>query len=67
MVDYLSRLEQTVHNDESTSTNENFLNEQLLTVAPQLITPWYADIVNYLTCVIISFDFNFHQKNSIPF
>ncbi|KAH9734758.1 hypothetical protein KPL71_017490 [Citrus sinensis] len=43
VADHLSRL---IHNEDELPLHENFPDEQLLQVGT--ITPWYADIVNYL-------------------
>ena len=28
-------------------------------------TPWYADIVNYLACGVMTFEFNYQQRRKL--
>ncbi|PIN00194.1 DNA-directed DNA polymerase [Handroanthus impetiginosus] len=55
IADHLSRLESNAKTDEPNLINNNFPDEQLLAIVASDV-PWYADIVNYLTCGIIPFD-----------
>ncbi|PIN03721.1 DNA-directed DNA polymerase [Handroanthus impetiginosus] len=61
IADHLSRLESPAKIDEPNLINDNFSDEQLLAIVASDV-PWYADIVNYLTCGIIPFDLNTQQK-----
>ncbi|PIM97487.1 DNA-directed DNA polymerase [Handroanthus impetiginosus] len=61
IADHLSRLESPTKTDESNLINDNFSDEQLLAILASYV-PWYADIVNYLTCGIIPFDLSTQQK-----
>ncbi|PIN19344.1 DNA-directed DNA polymerase [Handroanthus impetiginosus] len=66
IADHLSRLESPAKTDEPNLINDNFPDEQLVaTVASDV--PWYADIVNYLTCGIIPFDLSAQQKKKFLF
>ena len=55
IVDHLSRLEKTA--EKETKIVENFPDEQLFLLSIQ--TPWYADIGNYLSCGVMSFEFSY--------
>ncbi|PIN14790.1 DNA-directed DNA polymerase [Handroanthus impetiginosus] len=66
IADHLSRLESPAKIDESNLINDNFSDEQLLAIVASDV-PWYADIVNYLTCGIIPFDLSAQQKKKILF
>ena len=46
-----------------TKIEEIFPNEQLFQVSVQV--PWYADIVNYLACVIMPIEFSYQQKRKL--
>ena len=46
-----------------TKIEEIFPNEQLFQVSVQV--PWYADIVNYLACVIMPIEFSCQQKRKL--
>ena len=60
IADHLSRLEKTTEEEKGGELAENFLDEQLFLLSVQ--TPWYADIVNYLACGLMSYEFNSQQK-----
>ncbi|PIN10158.1 DNA-directed DNA polymerase [Handroanthus impetiginosus] len=66
IADHLSRLEFPVKTDEPNLINDNFPDEQLLAIVASNV-PWYADIVNYLTCGIIPFDLSTQQKKKFLF
>ena len=57
IVDHLSRMEIPTEKERGTEIEEIFPDEQLFQVSVQL--PWYADIVNYLTCGIMPPDFSY--------
>ena len=57
IVDHLSRLEKTTEEEKGSELEENFPDEQLFVLAVQ--TPWYTDIVNYLACGIMPYDFSY--------
>ncbi|PIM97585.1 DNA-directed DNA polymerase [Handroanthus impetiginosus] len=57
IADHLSRLESPAKTDEPNMINDYFPDEQFLAIVASDV-PWYADIVNYLTCGIIPFDLN---------
>ncbi|PIN09081.1 DNA-directed DNA polymerase [Handroanthus impetiginosus] len=63
---HLSRLEFPARTDEPNLINDNFPDEQLLAIVVSDV-PWYADIVNYLTCGIIPFDLSTQQKKKFLF
>ena len=52
ILDHLSRMERPTEEERGTQIEENFPDEQLFQTSVQL--PWYADIVNYLACGIMS-------------
>ncbi|PIN08325.1 DNA-directed DNA polymerase [Handroanthus impetiginosus] len=66
IADHLSRLEFPAKTDEPNLINDNFPNEQLLAIVASDV-PWYADIVNYMTCGIIPFDLSAQQKKKFLF
>ncbi|PIN21854.1 DNA-directed DNA polymerase [Handroanthus impetiginosus] len=66
IADHLSRLESPAKTDEPNLINDNFPDEQLLAIVASDV-PWYADIVNYLTCGIIPFDLSAQQKKKFLF
>ncbi|PIN18141.1 DNA-directed DNA polymerase [Handroanthus impetiginosus] len=66
IVDNLSRLESLAKTDEPNLINDNFPDEQLLATVTTDV-PWYADIVNYLTCEIIPLDLSAQQKKKFWF
>ena len=51
IADHLSRVEKPVVQEEKKEIAENFPDEQLFQLSLQ--SPWYADIVNFLTCGIM--------------
>ncbi|PIM98272.1 DNA-directed DNA polymerase [Handroanthus impetiginosus] len=59
-------LESLAKTDEPNLINNNFPNEQLLTIVASDVL-WYADIVNYLTCGFIPFDLSTKQKKKFLF
>ena len=63
IADHLSRLEMTAGNEKETEIAENFLDEQLFFLSVQ--TPWYADIVNYLACVVVPPEFSYQQRRKL--
>ncbi|KAH9768606.1 hypothetical protein KPL71_011668 [Citrus sinensis] len=60
VADHLSRL---IHNEDELPLHENFPDEQLLHVG--IVTPWYADIVNYLVTRTIPKEITRAQKAKI--
>ena len=56
IADHLSRLKKTTEEEKGSEIAKNFPDEQLFLLAVQ--TPWYANIVNYLACGIMPYDFN---------
>ena len=56
MADHLSRLEKTTEQEKGGEIVEKFPDEQLFLLSVQ--TPWYADIVNYLACRIMPYEFS---------
>ena len=62
IVDHLSTLEKTTEEEKGSEIEENFLDEQLFMLSIQ--TPCYADIVNYLACEIMPYEFSSQQKRS---
>ena len=63
IVDHLSRLEKTTEGEKGSEIAENFPDEQLFMLSVQ--TPWYADIVNYLACRIMPYEFSSQQKRKL--
>ena len=55
IANHLSRLEKIVEKVKETKIAENFLNEKLFLLAVQ--TPWYVDIVNYLSYGVVPPEF----------
>ncbi|PIN02788.1 DNA-directed DNA polymerase [Handroanthus impetiginosus] len=66
IADHLSKLESPAKTDESNLISDNFPDEQLLAIVASDV-PWYADIVNHLTCGIIPFDLSTQQKKKFLF
>ncbi|PIN10813.1 DNA-directed DNA polymerase [Handroanthus impetiginosus] len=66
IANHLSRLESPAKTDKPNLINDNFPDEQLLAIVASNV-PWYADIVNYLTCGIIPFDLSAQQKKKFLF
>ena len=63
IVDHLSKLEKTTKEEKGSELEENFPDEQLFVLAVQ--TTLYADIVNYLACGIMPYDFSYQQKRKL--
>ena len=63
IVDHFSRLEKTTQEENISELAENFPDEQLFVLAFQ--TPWYVDIVNFLACGIMPYDFSNQQKRKL--
>ena len=54
VVDHFSRLESSECDLlQKVQINENFLDEQLLSIYHVVSTPWFADIVNYLVAEVL--------------
>ena len=58
IADHLSTLEKTTGEEKGSELTKNFPNEQLFLLSDQ--TPWYADIVNYLACGLMPYEFSNH-------
>ena len=63
IADHLSRLERIARKEKGTEIAEIFPDEQLFMLSVQ--TPWYADIVNYLACGVMPFEFSYHHKRKL--
>ena len=63
IADNLSRLERIAGTEKGTEVAEIFPDEQLLMLSVQ--TPWYADIVNYLACGVMPFEFSYQQRRKL--
>ena len=63
IADHLSRLERIARIEKGTEIAKNFPDEQLFMLLVQ--TPWYADIVNYLACGVMSFEFSYQQRRKL--
>ena len=63
IADHLSRLEKTTKEEKGSEIEENFPDEQLFLLSIQ--TPWYDDIVNYLACGIMPYEFSNRQKRKL--
>ena len=63
IADHLSRVEKTTVKEEEMEVAENFSDEQLFQLSFQL--PWYADIVNFLACGVISPEFSYQQRKKL--
>ena len=57
IANHLSRVEKATVQEERREIVENFLDEQLFQLSLQ--SPWYADIVNFLACGIMSPEFSY--------
>ena len=57
IVNHLSRLEMTTDKGKEIEIAENFPDEQLFLLSVHI--PWYADIVNYLTCGVVPPEFSY--------
>ena len=60
---HLSSEEKPVVQEEEREIAEKFPDEQLFQLSLQ--SPWYADIVNFLGCGIMSPGFSYQQRNKI--
>ena len=56
VADHLSRLEGP---RDELQVNDDFLDEQLLTIRDTKTIPWFADYVNYLVAKVIPPDFSY--------
>ena len=63
IVDHLSRVEKTTVKEKEMEVAENFPNEQLFQLSFQL--PWYADIVNFLSCGVMPPEFSYQQRKKL--
>ena len=63
IADHLSRVEKPTVQEEERELAENFADEQLFHLSLQ--TPWYADIVNFLTCGIMPPEFSYQQRKKL--
>ena len=63
IADHLSRIEKTTVKEEGIDLAENFPDEQLFQLSFQ--SPWYADIVNFLTCGVIPPEFSYQQRKKL--
>ncbi|KAJ9547618.1 hypothetical protein OSB04_020161 [Centaurea solstitialis] len=66
VADHLSILEKKDNPEPSTDICETFPDEKIF-VIKQLAVPWFADIVNYLACGIISEELNKHARRKLIF
>ena len=57
IADHLSRLKRIAATEKGTEIAEIFPDEQLFMLSIQ--TPWYVDIVNYLACGVMPFEFSY--------
>ena len=62
VADHLSRLEHTIDSDPLPIVDD-LPGEQLLKINKRV--PWYADIVNYLTCEVLPLFLDYHQKKKL--
>ena len=63
IADHLSRMEMIAGKEKGTELAENFPDEQLFLLSVQ--TPWYADIVNYIACEVVSPKFSYQQRRKL--
>ena len=63
IADHLSRVEKPIVQEEEREISENFPDGQLFQLSLQ--SPWYADIVNFLTCGIMQQEFSYHQRKKL--
>ena len=63
ITDHLFRLERIAAPEKGTEIAELFPNEKLFMLSIQ--TPWYADIVNYLACGVMPFEFIYQQRRKL--
>ena len=62
VTDHLSRLEGP---RDEVQINDNFPDEQLLTIEDIQSVPWFADYVNYLVAQVIPLEFSYQQKKRL--
>ena len=63
IADHLSRLERIAGTEKGTEIAKIVPDEQLFMLSVQ--TPWYADIVNYLACGVMPFEFSYQQRRKL--
>ena len=63
IADHLSRVEKTTMKEEKMEVAENFPDEQLFQLSFQL--PWYAYIVNFLTCRGMPLEFSYQHRKKL--
>ena len=63
IADHLSRIEKTIVEEEGTELAKNFPDEQLFQLSFQ--SPWYADIVNFLSCGVMPPEFSYQQRKKL--
>ena len=63
IADYLSRVEKPAVQEEEREIAENFPDEQLFQLSLQ--SPWYDDIVNFITCGIMPPEFSYQQRKKL--
>ena len=63
IADHLSRFEMIADKEKEIEITEKFLDEQLFLLSVQ--TPWYVDIVNYLTCGVVPPEFSYQQRRKL--
>ena len=63
IADHLSRVEKPAVQEEEREIAENFPDEQLFQLSLQ--SPWYADIVNFLACGIVTLEFSYQQRKKL--
>ena len=61
--DHLSRLERIAGIEKGTEIAKKFPDEQLFMLSIQ--TPSYEDIVNYLACEVMPFEFSYQQRRKL--
>ena len=63
IADHLSRVEMSTVQKEEKEIAEYFPDEQLFQLSLQ--SPWYADIVNFLSCGIMSPELSYQQRKKL--
>ena len=63
IADHLSRVEKPAVQEEEREIAKKFLDEQLFQLSLQ--SPWYADIVNFLSCGIMPPEFSYQQRKKL--
>lgn len=61
IVDHLSRLPDEVHRHDNEDIKEDFADEELFMITSR-VTPWYADIINFLINGYVPPYFNSQQR-----